>query len=611
MTSYLFAFFDSKKQLKFLIDIGKLEDGYKLVIKTRSGFHTKNIKVTTNLNEFIKDIAKLSEIHHYMTYANIFNDNYIARMIMMKVVNFEFEPFSSLIKSRESDISFKEIESKLIENEINLVNDKGFICITGTKYPNTVVFGCAMMHLDILDTKVTPTCIGYCFAFQNNQITTVEVYTYSGKKSKWNFRVDIRTALLEFKYMLCKFGCTHVIPGNYYYISNNVPYKKPVPLIISMKSYLKDSDYIPYLISNVEAEMMSNLDTRITQYTKIIVGLYMAIIPADLTLVLKINEINMVVKSEDTKNWFNITTTEKDNKKVLFSCLENSEIRTYGKIGELKFEDRTAVPEVNNNEITLALLDVYNNEEAKKCECELNNIVGCAVINLNGLNVNEARAFFKSNIYFLKWNDTFKKPFTCESKIDMSYRDVCKSFDSCKKMIISRFPHIFNETGHPKLDCYLPGMKSGYKRIFDKKMIYSKELTVRYSDAGILATNMFLLCISTETKEAINIDMKHDLLMKNAFPVFVGNSLIPSGSICHEVRERDTFMLLDDMQDIWKILYSTFFNKFIFIAHAWLCANITLDRKSEKFNEFIADYELYIELIRKLIAYYIKVYPNE
>lgn len=613
MTRYLYGFFDENMNLKYLIKIEKLNDDYRLFIETRSSFRIENVKVNTNLDTFIKDIAKLSDIHYYMSYANIFNKNYILNMMMIRMKNFTFEPFSSEIKNYEQEISVKFVYSSLYDKTVTVYEDPYIVSISGKMYPHKIIYGFSLVHFDLKDSNITPSCIGHCFAYELNQKTNIELYMISGSKVKWTCNNDIKTALVEFKEELSKLGCTHVIPGNFYYISNNTNFDKRERMVVSLKSYLVDSNYIKYLISSIEAEMMHNLDVRISEYAYLVVKTFTNAFPHSLQIIVRINEIDMNMQNKSDKTVFNFTLIEEGKQISLFTCAEYEKIKIFPKISPFKFGNCPfKFLETEKNENMEMLLDVYNNSKLKKCECKTDHdIVGIVVIDLKSLIKEELQSFISANYHFIQHNNHFETPFSRESKIDINYRNVCKSLIECKNRFISRFPHIFNEAGYPKLDCYLPGMKSGFRRIFDIKMNYSKRLTVRYSDAGILATRMFLMCIPTDFKEAINIDMKHDLQMKTAFPVFVGNSLIPGGSVCYEILQRDAFIFLDDMPKLWKILYSTFFHKFIFISHAWLCAIITLDQKSESFAEFIADYELYIGLIRKLIEYYVKVYPGE
>jgi hypothetical protein len=589
------------------------------------------MKDLDRLNSFIKKIAISSEIGHYMPYANIFNENYAARHILFNIKHFAFEPFSAIMKDHNVNKIYDIVESTLKDKPLAVIDNMMFGCITGNLYTQKIIYGFSMLNFDmksmscmrsngpsLRSATIVPICIGQCFVYETGVKTTVvEIITSSNQKLKWNFDLDIKTSLKTIRATICKMGCTHIIPGGYYYASNNTKMIVKQPSIISMQSYLMDADYVKFLISGVEAEMMYNSDYRIRDYCYLVVKLYMKIFPSILQVILRIAEVTMSSYISEDKSYYDFTITDDGKQIVLFSCSESDEIMIYPDIKPLEFADykSNVIYQVCNDKNFNAVLDMYQDPAMFKYEdLDEQDVPGCAVIDFSGMNREQMDSFVLANYYYKTkrsiFDEVYKRPFLAEIN-DVNWVFGYNDLYLSRSKIIDRFKHSFDSKGRVKLDCYLPGMKLGFKKILDHTMIYSRDLTMRYSDAGILATEMFLLCLPStpEIAKAIQMDNDRDVTLKLTFPVMCGNSFVNSGSICIEVWERYADALLLKMPLLNRVLYYTFYSKLIFIAHAWLCAITTCNENTTEFLEFVADYELYIKSLRKLMCYYIKLYP--
>lgn len=184
------------------------------------------------------------------------------------------------------------------------------------------------------------------------------------------------------------------------------------------------------------------------------------------------------------------------------------------------------------------------------------------------------------------------------------------ALEASKSRIREMFPFGFDRRGRVKLNCYAPKMPLNFMMILDHDMKFNKESTIKYSDAGILAAEMFLMYLGRlESKfaenisECIKFDADHDMLRKNGFAVCCGTEFAHSGSVVFDAWDRTIFQFLCEMPRMYRVLYAAFYSRFMFIAHAWMCCCVWHKPDSLEFAGFLSEYGIYMRLLRDLMSY--------
>lgn len=625
---------DEELKLKVILWIVKETDRYGTIISTKDAEY-KIDKHMFNLEDvisYIKDLALRYKAKYYMPHAHLYNMSYALKGLAMLVSDFTFESFSSSAKNLAMKVDFSDVKSIIKNLDVIVVNNyTGFRTITGKMFDFKIAYGFSLLNIDLIDSYITPICIGQCFAYELGiRCTIIYIILDSGKKLKWTFDLDIKSALVEAKDSIMKLGCTHIIPGNYFYIGNTKQTYSRLPGIISMPSFLfeyKESDYVKLLISNIEAEMMYVQDYRIKIYVSTVVNQLLSNFPSVLRVVLGISEVNLFIYMENSKIKWLFNVVENGKYVPLYLVEEDTEMSIYKNIRELKFGDysfKKFPTKYQNTEILDKIMSIYRHPKLEACKCaDSHDSPGCLVVNLSLLDGDMIGSFIMVNFYYKCGKNEFdkliKKPLCCEysESKNYGYNQLSSSLNNSKKKIQSRFSFGFDNAGKVKLNCYSEKTPMNFMKILNHRMKFDRKSTILYSDAGILAAEIFLTYVAkldpsltSEIEKCIEFDKVHDALKKTVFAINYSNSFIDEGSIVIKVWERDTFRFLCKMPRVYKVLYNTFYERFIFIAHAWLCCSISIKPDSAEFKEFLSEYDSYIKSLRDMMSYCFRLYVD-